>query len=101
MNILPIQRFTVSGNSMLPTLKPGQDVLVLCWFYKLKVGGLVAFKKDSKEMIKRVRQLSSDLPVRQAGRGMFVQGDNSKESTDSRKFGPIKKEEIIGKVIWY
>lgn len=78
---------------MIPTLKPGQDVLVLCWFFKLKVGDLVAFKKDDQEMIKRI-QTSVD-------RHIFVMGDNEKESTDSRKFGPIKKEHIIGKVIWH
>ncbi|MBI2018185.1 S26 family signal peptidase [Candidatus Daviesbacteria bacterium] len=78
---------------MLPTLKPGQDVLVWCWFYKLKVGDIVAIKINVKEMIKRVRQMSSD-------RGAFVQGDNEKESTDSRNFGWINKKDIIGKVIW-
>lgn len=79
---------------MLPTLRPKQDVLVLCWFFKIKVGDLVAFKKDGKEMIKRIGQITSD-------RNIFVQGDNRAESTDSRKFGLIKKSHIIGKVIWY
>ena len=77
---------------MLPTLKHGQDVLVWCWFFKLKVGDLVAFKKDGKEMIKRIQNIR--------GREYFVVGDNLKESTDSRKFGPVKKEQIVGKVIF-
>jgi len=89
----PVQRFTVFGNSMIPTLKPGQDVLVLCWFYRLKIGDLVAFNKNGKEMIKRIKQMSSD-------RGIFVQGDNESESTDSRNFGWIDKKNIIGKVIY-
>lgn len=103
MSIFPIQRFTVSGNSMLPTLKHGQDVLVWCWFYQPKAGDMVVIKKNGKEMIKRVRQMSSD-PLRlvgdEASRGAFVQGDNEKESTDSRNFGWINKKDIIGKVIW-
>ncbi len=78
---------------MIPTLKPGQDVLVLCWFYRLKIGDLVAFNKNGKEMIKRIKQMSSD-------RGIFVQGDNESESTDSRNFGWIDKKNIIGKVIY-
>ncbi len=78
---------------MLPTLKPNQDVLVLCWLFKLKVGDLVAFKKDGKMMIKRIHLYH--------GRSINVIGDNEKESTDSRSFGLIKKEQIIGKVIWY
>lgn len=77
---------------MLPTLKPGQDVLVLCWFVKPKAGDIVALKVKGKEMIKRI-QMSSDS-------GIFVIGDNKKESTDSRKFGWIKKKEIIGKVVF-
>ncbi len=78
---------------MLPTLKPGQDILVWCWFYKLKVGDLVAIKVNGKEMVKRIESFN--------GRGIFVSGDNESGSTDSRTFGPIKKNQIIGKVIWY
>ena len=78
---------------MLPTLKPNQDILVWCWFYTPKKGDLVAFKKQGKEMIKRIQKVR--------GREYFVIGDNKKESTDSRNFGWINKSEIIGKVIWY
>lgn len=85
---------------MLPTLKPGQDVLVLCWFYTLKRGDLVAFKKDGKEMVKRVQKvLLGDEPT--SNREIIVQGDNKEQSADSRKFGPVDKSQIIGKVIWY
>ncbi|MBI2020489.1 S26 family signal peptidase [Candidatus Daviesbacteria bacterium] len=77
---------------MLPTLKPGQDVLVWCWFYTPKVGDIVAIKVTSKEMIKRVRKVFD--------REVIVQGDNERESTDSRKFGPVKRYQIIGKVVW-
>lgn len=88
----PIQRFTVSGNSMLPTLKHGQDVLVWCWFYQPKAGDIIVIKKNGKEMVKRIQRVS--------GRKYFVVGDNKKDSTDSRKFGLIDKSEIAGKVIF-
>lgn len=78
---------------MLPTLKPKQDILVWCWFIKLKVGDLVIVKVNRKDMVKRI-QLIDD-------RRIFVIGDNEKESTDSRKFGSIKKAQIIGKVVWF
>lgn len=100
MKILPLRRFTIVGNSMLPTLKPGQDVLVLCWprlnrgwVFKLKVRDLVVFRKDGKEIVKRVQKCDD--------RRIFVVGDNQKMSTDSRHFGWVDKKEIIGKVIWY
>jgi len=77
---------------MIPTLREGQDVLVWCWFINPKIGDIVAIKVDGREMIKRIHKVDD--------RSMFVQGDNEKESIDSRKFGPIKKEQIIGKVIY-
>ena len=91
--IFPFSRFTVHGTSMLPILKPGQDVLVLTWFVQPKKGDIVAIKVNDKEMVKRVQKVLD--------RKVFVQGDNQKESTDSRKFGPIDKSQIIGKVIWF
>lgn len=78
---------------MLPTLKPGQDVLVWCWFLNLKKGDIVAFKKQGKDMIKRIQKIRS--------REYFLVGDNKKQSTDSRNFGWIDKKDVIGKVIWY
>lgn len=90
---LPLQKFTVFGDSMRPTLKRGDNVLVLCWFFKLEIGDLVAIKKDGREMIKRVKAIREQE--------IFVLGDNEKVSLDSRNFGWINKKEMIGKVIWY
>ena len=81
---------------MFPTLKSGQDILCFNWAYlwkNPKIGDVVVINLKGKDMIKRVRQISSD-------RGIFVQGDNEKESTDSRKFGVIDRSTIIGKVIF-
>lgn len=77
---------------MLPTLKPGQDVLVLCWLYKLKKGDLVAIKKSNRDIIKRVQAIKNGK--------VFVLGDNDKVSLDSRNFGWVDKSAVIGKVIW-
>ena len=93
--IFPLSRFTVSGNSMLPTLKPGQDILCFNWAYffsKPKKGDVVVFRKNGKDMIKRIQKLLD--------REVFVQGDNGKESTDSRNFGPVDKSQLVGKIIW-
>lgn len=87
----PLKRFTVSGYSMLPILKPGQDVLVWCWFIKPKVGAIVAVKVNGKDMVKRIQKVE--------GRRIFVTGDNKKMSTDSRSFGWIDKKDISGKLI--
>lgn len=78
---------------MLPSLKPGQDVLVWCWLYTPKKGNIVAVKVNGKEMIKRISKTNDHY--------ILIMGDNKKESTDSRNFGQISKEDIIGKIIWY
>lgn len=81
---------------MTPILEPGQIVLVNRFSYlfaKPKKGDIVALKdpRDKKVLIKRITEI--------AGNTYFVEGDNKKHSTDSRVFGMIRKQEIIGKVI--
>ena len=88
----PISRFSVSGNSMYPTLKEGQDVLSINWFVNPKVGDIVIIEVNGKQMVKRIQSISD--------RKIFVVGDNEKESTDSKSFGPVKMEDVVGKVIY-
>ena len=89
---------------MLPTLKPGQDVLVWCWFNKYKVGDIVVIRHNGREMVKRISKFLDREEM------IYVVGDNKQsfllpdgrsenESTDSRSFGPVRKDQIIGKVI--
>lgn len=81
---------------MLPTLKPGQDVLVFCWAYlwsQPKVGDIVVIKHGNREMVKRIQKIRD--------REVIVTGDNKDKSTDSRNFGPINKDQIMGKVVWF
>ena len=80
---------------MYPTLHPGQDVLSFNWAYlgkKPKVGDIVVIKKDGKELVKRIQSMD--------GRHMFVMGDNQEKSTDSRDFGAINLDQIVGKVVY-
>ena len=80
---------------MLSTLKPGQGVLCFNWAYifsKPKIRDIVVIRYQGKEMIKRIQKYD--------GRQVFVTGDNKEESTDSKRFGPIGKSEIIGKVVY-
>lgn len=80
---------------MLPTLRPGQDVLAWCWFNKYKTGDIVivhrAKRRVQSEIVKRVQNVKNGK--------VYLIGDNTEESTDSRNFGAVKKSEIIGKVI--
>ncbi len=91
----PISRFTVSGNSMLPALHPGQDVISFNWSYvgrKPQVGDMVVIKVNGKEMVKRVQSVDASK--------VFVEGDHKTESTDSRHFGAVGMDQIIGQVVY-
>lgn len=80
---------------MLPTLTNGQDVISFNWAYlgtKPKVGDVVVIEVDGREIIKRVVEVN--------GKQVLVEGDNKDESTDSRNFGPVDMDKIIGKVVY-
>lgn len=82
----------VSGNSMLPTLQSGRIVLGYRWFYRLKPGDVVILRHNGLEKIKRIVAVNSQ--------GISVQGDNRKESTDSRHFGAVPKSTVIAKLLF-
>ena len=47
--------------------------------------------RNGREILKRIVKVNNSA--------YFVEGDNKKESTDSREFGPVTKTAIIGRVI--
>lgn len=92
--MIPLFKFKIKGNSMNPTFKSGDAVLVnrLAYFFGTpKVGNIIVLKRQ-KYIIKRITAIKKEQ--------VFVIGDNKKESTDSRKFGWIDRKEIVGKVIF-
>lgn len=84
-------KFKVSGHSMEPAIKSGQEILVssIPYFFKnLKIQDVVAFKERGKFIVKRIKEIKN---------GKFLmQGDNKKDSKD---FGLIEEEAVLGKVI--
>lgn len=87
-----LARFKISGHSMLPTLKPNQEILISSlpyFFTKPKIGDIIAFEDNGKYIIKRIKNLKSDA--------YEVQGDNK---TDSKNYDHINRKDIIGKVIY-
>lgn len=81
---------------MYPTFREGNIVIVnrLAYlFSNPKINDIVAVKdpRDNKVLIKRVEKIDDG--------SYFVVGDNKLHSTDSREFGMIRKNLIIGKVL--
>lgn len=90
-----LMRFIVSGHSMEPTLKPGQTVLVSSISYLLtrpKVGDIVVVKNPNQDLI--LKRIAKEKKGK-----FFVSGDNPRDSTDSRTFGTVERNQVIGKVI--
>ena len=77
---------------MEPTIMEGDYVLVNRWIGKPSKGNIVVITKENKFIVKRIREIKKS--------GYFVVGDNKKHSKDSRKFGLIKRNQIIGKVFY-
>lgn len=94
-NLFPLVKYRISGNSMSPTLRAGTNVLVYKYFFtKPKIRDIISARDpyDRKILIKRIVKIENNR--------YFVQGDNRAESTDSRDFGSLDKNNIIGKVIF-
>ena len=109
----------VRGQSMLPTLKEGRRVLVTSAYWlvgPIRQGDIVVVREFTGDgyFIKRVHSLggqtveTSFAPrTHRIADGKFVVpegmvhliGDNLSASEDSRKFGPVKIEQILGKVL--
>jgi signal peptidase I len=90
-----LRRIEVTGESMTPVLEPGDRVVVL-GVGRPRTGDLVACidpRDGERIMVKRVAG-------RDPGGGFIVLGDNSGASTDSRHFGPIDGNLVIGRLIY-
>ncbi|MEA5470712.1 nickel-type superoxide dismutase maturation protease [Spirulina sp. 06S082] len=90
-------RFRIAGNSMLPLLKPGDEVVTDLKAYENafpRVGDIVIARHPQRSQLKIIKRVTVVLD----NGDCFLQGDNSQESTDSRMFGIVKRDRILGKV---
>jgi signal peptidase I len=88
----------VKGHSLAPDFQEGDFVVIikipLLWF-KLHPGDIVVFcHPEYGVMIKKVESFSQD------GESIFVIGTHP-DSVDSRRFGAIPFQDLLGKVIWH
>ena len=94
------RRFRVSGLSMFPCLLDGEEVIAKLKAYSLQVNDIVVLYHPLRPnliMIKRIKQILID--EEKGNQQYFVQGDNISASTDSRHFGWVNEDLIIGKII--
>ena len=90
----PLTRVAVAGRSMLPTLHPGDWCLVVRGA-PVQPGRVVVLERPDRPgllVVKRVRGRRPD--------GWWVEGDNPAESDDSRLFGAVPADAVLGRVVW-
>src|SRR3989344_3916940 len=91
----PFEKYQIAEESMIPLFYPGENVLVnkLTYFFQNpKIGDVIIIQnRIGKRLIKRIEKIS--------GEKIYVIGENKAKSVDRRRFCPILKKEIIGKVI--
>ena len=124
LRIYVVTPVTVDGNSMNDTLYPN-DLMLLFKVGNIERYDIVVANHDNKKLIKRVIGMPNDKikcvsgilyinneeDTSDYGYGenidfpeyilkddeYFLIGDNRSDSFDSRYFGPVKKEDIVGK----
>lgn len=87
--MLGINIFFISGDSMQPLIPKNSYVISLPVLFK-RVNSILIFKHEKYgDLVKRLISIDDD------GNHWF-KGEN-KQSISSKKIGPIKKEDIIGR----
>lgn len=93
-----VRLLKVRGQSLFPDFRDGDYVLAAGFPFpsgKIRAGDVIIFRQPRYGLlIKRVHTILD------AGRAFDVRGTQV-ESTDSRDFGPVKQDQITGKVIWH
>jgi nickel-type superoxide dismutase maturation protease len=86
----------VAGDSMRPTLVPGDRLLVVPWpRHLLRPGHLVAVpdpRDPGRTLVKRVTATTR--------RTLTLAGDDPARSTDSRHFGPVARTAVLGRAVY-
>jgi nickel-type superoxide dismutase maturation protease len=84
----------VTGDSLYPDYREGDYVMVITVpFFSFKRGDTIVFRHlEYGTMIKKIAQVEPD--------GIHVVG-NHPDSVDSRRFGPIKPGDVVGRVVWH
>lgn len=94
----------VSGNSMLPTLHD-QDFILIdknVPVYKYKVGDIMVFPDPynlERLVVKRIKKMKDFQIGDKFEKLLWVEGDNSEVSQDSRVYGWIGTTNIEGRVV--
>jgi len=97
----------ISGNSMNPTLQNNSLIIIDKYLFKLfniQKGDILVVTHQKEDMIKRLAYLPGEKfeingkEIKLQNDEIYILGDNPKESIDSRNYGPVKTNSIVGKI---
>jgi nickel-type superoxide dismutase maturation protease len=101
MGLPLVSRYIVEGSSMEPAFRPGDRVLVNRLAYRSRhprAGEVVVLRDPERQghvLLKRIAEAPE-----QHGPSLtrvYVLGDNAAESRDSRAFGTVALEQVLGR----
>ena len=101
IGVSPLTRYVVDGTSMEPAFRSGDRVLVNRLAYRRRdprTGEVVVLRDPERlghVLLKRIATAPDDLVPGPSH--VYLLGDNTGESRDSRAFGTVPRSEIIGK----
>lgn len=87
-------RVRIAGESMTPTLRAGE------WWLVRRTRAVGPGDVVLLEHPRRPGQLIVKRVVRATDDGWWVEGDNAAASDDSRAFGPVAPDAIVGRLRW-
>lgn len=96
VGLIPVGLVRVRGDSMLPTLRPG-DRLLVRYGAAVRAGDVVVARfADGTIAVKRAAEPRATLV---GGPGWWLLSDNTTAGTDSRHRGVVSDEAILARVV--
>jgi signal peptidase I len=98
----------IQGNSMDPIIKNNSYAIVDNFLHKLftiQKNDILLFESNGHEVVKKIVGFPGETieietkTIKLDNNEIYVIGENPKESIDSRTYGPLKKSQIIGKIV--
>ena len=83
----------IIGPSMEPVLRNGETYLAFTGV-RVRDGDVVVIRNPQRPGMLSVKRVK-----RRDGDGWWVEGDNPKESTDSRHFGVVGPDDVVARVV--
>lgn len=90
----PVSAVAVAGDSMTPTLRPG-DFLIVSRSGRIRPGDVVMARRPDFSTVLLVKRVLAREPE-----GWWLEGDNPLRSDDSRLFGPVPDDCVLGRVLF-